>query len=163
MKAQIIFVHNVFDIKNPGTYMAPFIRSALSLDNYNTGDEPVYHNHCAIKIKDDVIEAGWNKERKRGEVILLSFEEWKIGRLEKDFFAIDVELVKDPYSEIGKPYGLKDVIIHQPIRLVCRKKVWTGSEDTDSHYCSKLASYCLGYDNFFEIDTEDLYNKLKTA
>ncbi len=159
MKADFVFVSNKFNLCDTGTYMSPFIKGALSLDNLNTGDELVRLNHCAIMVGEDIIEAGWNKEKKRGEVILRTKTEFFSKRLPKDYEIYrGIELVNNPYDELGKPYGLKDVILYQPIRLIERKKRWRGSIDTNTHYCSKLLAYCMGEERYYEIDPEDLRN-----
>jgi len=160
MKAKVIFVHNKFKWNKTGTWLSPFIRTALSLDNFNTGDAPVYFNHVAILLGEQVIEAGWNKEKKRGEVISTHIVEWLEGREHGTYKYIDAELKHDPRLALGVPYALFEVIVLQPLRLLFRKKFWFGSKTPSKFYCSSLTAYCLGIPNFYEIDPEDLLNIL---
>lgn len=159
---KVIFVHNKFDRKNKGTWMAPFIRAFLSLDNYNTGDAPVYYNHCAILDNDNnVIEAGWNKVKKKGEVIITPYLIWQKGRCFETYKTFDAVIEIDPKTFIGVPYGFKTILWHIA-RNICRKKWWFGTRCQETFICSSLAAYCMGLDKWYEYDTEDLYLYFKT-
>lgn len=154
---KIIFVHNKFDIKNKGTWMAPFIRTFLSLDNYNTGDAPVYYNHCAfLDDEGDVIEAGWNKYKKRGEVISTPYLAWVQGRESNTFTMFDTKVKTNPKTFLGVVYGYITLLWHI-VRAIFRKKYWWGTRKTDTFICSTLCAYCIGLDKWYEYDTEDLY------
>lgn len=171
-----IFCYNRFNWKDPGTYMSWFVRSVLSLDNYNLGNAPVHYNHTANIVENTegdlyVIEAGWNKVKNRPIVISTPLHEWITKRPVGSFlikyptFAFDAqEYSKVMFDQVGKWYGLWDVIVAQQIRVYSWKKLWIGTKNIKTHFCSKLSAY--GYfavtgrfKNYLTIDPEELFNE----
>lgn len=172
-----LFVRNEFELSKPGTWMSWPIRAVLNLDNLNTGSELLRINHTATVSMDQkgnlvVIEAGYNKDKKRGEVISTLLDKWILSRKEGSFickepcFEFDELLLMETLdNQIGKPYGFFDVIIAQLVRIASRKKIWIGSNNLKTFYCSKLnayamhiASYGVKCSDFYTRDPEEHFN-----
>lgn len=164
-----IFIHNTFNINDIGTWMSSAIRFALSLDNRDTGREPVFYNHTAnvveLNSKLWVFEAGWSKSRFRAEVKKTLLNEWISYRKPNSYkvitpsFDYDSELYKlRAISSLYTKYSLFDVLVAMPIRLLSRKKIWIGSKGIKSFFCSKLSCYLYDMKDFHKTDPEELYS-----
>lgn len=176
-----IFVSNDFILSDKGTWMAPFIKSALSVDNIVLGKPLVKYNHCGMLIYWNgvwyVFEAGYNHDDKRAEVIKTPFDLWKSKRKENSYLIVEPKfnflgdvLLNRAIRSLGTPYDFKSVILWQPIRQATFKKVWLGNKSkngTKSFYCSEYVAWLynqstLGarFEAWPETDPEDLFNLL---
>jgi len=160
-----IFVHNKFRFNDLGTWMAPFIRKALSVDNMFEGVAPVYYNHCANVVTINgvlhVVEAGWNKEKRKAEVISTPYSEWLDNRKQGSFVIYEPEFEYDKklYKErliglIGTPYYFAGVFWYQLIFLISNK--WFGRTDTKKVYCAQLSAFAYDIDKWYSRNPETL-------
>lgn len=169
-----LFIRNEFKLTDPGTWLSSIIRFALNLDNRNLGNALLKINHTANVIEVNgaffVIEAGWNKSKSRGEVISTPLADWEVNRTDGSYvvkyptFHFNADLFRDKALEsVGITYGYFDVIFAQPWRLLLRKKVWFGSMNIKTFYCSKLSAW-LWFESsgmcsdYYTRDPEELFD-----
>jgi hypothetical protein len=161
----ILFIHYSFNLLDKSTYMAPFIRGALSLDGTK-----MYFNHCAAVIEINgvlhVVEAGYNLKTKRGEVFMRMVDEWLYERKPKSYEIItpdgvDIEMFKARLLfSIGLPYDFSNVLLHQPVKIIGEwfgKEIWIGPIYPDKCQCANLIAYALLQEKWYLFDPEGLY------
>lgn len=161
----ILFVHYAFNLFDRTTYMAPFIRGALSLDG-----SKMYYNHVAAVIDVDgvsmVVEAGFNNITQKAEVFSRTLEAWMVERKPKSYEVItpsnlDYKLFEERLLfAMGLPYDFANVLIHQPIKLFTRAlkhEVWIGPVYPNKCQCSNLIAFALGLKKWHKYDPEELF------
>lgn len=168
----IVFIHNEFTLGEPGTYMAPFIRGFINEVDRPEGLPPIYYNHNGNICEENgvlyIYEAGYNKVKKRGEVIKTEWEQWKKERDQGKYLVKTPDFDYDPniycqrlQESLGKPYDFATVIVFEPIRFLTLKKVWLGPtkepNTTKQFMCSKLAGYAYQREKFYSIDPQELF------
>jgi hypothetical protein len=174
----LVFIHNQFTWGEPGTYMAPFIRGFLDIQDIKFGIPPIFYNHNGNIVEEDndlwIYEAGYNTKKKKGEVIRTQWDEWVAHRNQGKYliqyptFQFDPhEYKKELNSVLGKPYDFNSVLIFEPIKLMTYKTIWLGKKGekaTNSFYCSKLASRAYYkatnsklFTNWYKIDPAELF------
>ncbi len=170
----VFFVRNRFNLFDKGTWMAPFIRSALNHDNRRNGEPKLRYNHVVICVNEIVFEAGVNKKTGKPEVIQRPLYEWMEGRSADSYYAFALngydykKVFKDLVGELGKPYDFKAVLWHQLWFQITGKRLWIGhSKPNGKWYCSNIIAWVLdkngilAFENPYKIDPEILWNRLQ--
>lgn len=175
------FVRNEFNIRDKGTWMAPFIRGVLNADNRKKGIENIRFNHVVWLINETVYEAGYDRFKGKACVMKRTLADWLASRSPKgdyEFYQIpcakfqEVEAEKLSESLLGVPYDFGGVLGLQLIRQITNKTIWLGRKGLDFirlHCCNsfgyvlyqvlgiKTTKYVL------EVDPEDLLNWVKQS
>jgi len=171
------FVRNEFNIRDKGTWMAPFIRGVLNADNRKKGIENIRFNHVVLLVNDTVYEAGWDRFKKKACVLKRTLTDWLASRSEKG----DYEFYELPWGKlkmydvlfgcnqlIGVSYDFGSVLVWQLIRQITNKRLWLGRKNHKFKrlYCSNFVAVVLGLGinkYVLSVDPEDLLNWVKQS
>jgi hypothetical protein len=171
------FVRNEFNIRDKGTWMAPFIRGVLNADNRKKGIENIRFNHVVLLVNDTVYEAGWDRFKKKACVLKRTLTDWLASRSDKgDYEFYEYKEYKYGHERImqkcekyiGTPYDFWSVLVWQLIRQITNKRVWLGPKGwiRKRLYCSNFVSFILDLDitpYLMDTDPEDLLNWVKES